>query len=265
MINILSRCSASFFLVNAWVIIVEIISHLETHRDWSDVVKSFGQFDFIALSDVVASESYIADSDSWSVVAFSVLSCVRISHWCFKTSSISDVFKSMRWKTSIATFIVEVPCTIDQLLFWKQYVSSLSEDVPMWLHGADSWEGPTWTTFSLVFNWSNHSLIFPIVVWRNLSILVLNLKPMSGRTVLRLHQLFLLKFFKSHVAEIVDSLGPRFACLVVLNYIFKFGREKTESVFRFRVVFSAKLLINLSGDKLCQFLISVQNMTILNI
>lgn len=142
MIDLLGSCSTVISFVDSALVIFESGDHLVRYSHRSSIVKSLSQFNFVSLGHIVGAETNIGNSDLRSEGALSILSSVDVGDVGLKTSSMSNVLKSMRGKTSVTSIVVEIACAINDLLFGEGEVSALAEDVPVGLHGSDGGEGP---------------------------------------------------------------------------------------------------------------------------
>ena len=231
-------------------IVLESSDNLEWNWDGASVVKSLSKFSLITLGDVVAAVPDIGDGDFRSVNTRKGQSLIRISGISFKAANVFNILEGMGRKSSVASVVVEISSTVNKLLFRESQVSSLSENVPVGLHGTDSGESPARSAWSLVLNGWDHAQIIPFVVRGDSSLrnFVLDLESAGGRALLRGHQSVLLEFFESHVREIVDSLNPRVVSRVVLLDFFQSWVEDLESVVRSFKVRRSEFKINLLSN-----------------
>ena len=117
MIDIPGSLSTIINCINSSSIIFESSNNLEGNWDWPSIVESFSKFFFIALSDIEASVTNVCDWDWWSMNTCSIFGSVRISSLSFKTTNMSNIFKSMGWKTTFTAMVVIISSTINKLLF----------------------------------------------------------------------------------------------------------------------------------------------------
>ena len=251
MIDILGRGATTCLLVDTCVIVNKFVSSFKRYWHWPNTVHSFSQLLFIALSYIVAAKPHVTNGYLWPVVAFAIPSCVWIGCLGFQTSCVSDVFESLRRKPAVTAVVFKGTCAVDKLLFREQNVASLAKNVPVWFHCAHCGESPAWSAVALVLDWGNHTLLQPIVVCGNAYFLLGNLESISGGTILWGHEFLFLELFKSHITEIINTLGPRVTGFVVLNKLSQLRLEDTKPVLRFREILGRKLpidfLSNLTG------------------
>jgi len=81
-----------------------------------------------------------------------------------------DVFKSLGRQPSIASIILEISSTVEQLLLGEALILPLALNVPMGFQGAHSGEGPAGSTTALVLDGSHHSIIIPFESARNFNL-----------------------------------------------------------------------------------------------
>jgi hypothetical protein len=102
---------------------------------------------------------------SWQL-ALLINSTVRILILSYETTSILDVFKSVRRKATFAAIIIERTSAINKLLLAEvSELSVLLHEVS--LHAANSGEGPAASALGLVLDGSNYSIVTPVPVGRD--------------------------------------------------------------------------------------------------
>ena len=93
-------------------------------------------------------------------------STVRILILSDETTSVLDIFKSMRWKATFASIVVKITSAINELLLAE--VSKLSVLLhKVSLHTADSGEGPAASALGLILDRSNYTIVTPVPVGRD--------------------------------------------------------------------------------------------------
>jgi len=133
MIHILSGLSAVISFVNSRNVVFESSNDLEGHSNGTSIVESVRKLSLISLRDIETSMSHISHRDRFSVDACSVLGSVGISDIRFNSASVSDVFEGVRRKTSLATVVVKVTSTVNELLLREGEVFALAQYVPVGL------------------------------------------------------------------------------------------------------------------------------------
>lgn len=266
-IDVLSGCAAVSDLVNSSLVVLEARDDLEGNRNGTSVVEPLSQLNLITFGDVVGSESNVSNSDLRSVNALSVLSSVGVGHVGLNSSGVPDVLKGVRRKSSVASVIVEITGAVDELLLREGDVSSLSEDVPVGLHGSNGGEGPARSARSLIFDGGDDTEVRPLVVAGNGLELefLLDFVLIGGRAFLRLHQSLLGELLEGHIGEVVDALSPRVLSHVVISDADQSFAEDFESIVGLGCVGRVIFVVDLLGSKFIEEPFSVDEITVLDI
>ena len=184
--------------IDSTLVVSESINNLECNGDWTVGVKGLGEGNLITLSDVYGSSDNVQSVGRWLDRAWIILGGVWVSSLSADTMRLNtNVLESVGWESAFATMVVEVLCTVNELLLreWserfvlKKFVS---------FESTNSGESPAGTAASLILNWGNTIMILPVPrIWNINLTLVLNW-TLGGRAVLLFSNGVLVHFVVVH-------------------------------------------------------------------
>jgi hypothetical protein len=141
--------------------------------------------------------------------------------------------------TTLTTMVSKLSWTINKLLFWEgKELTSLNG--MSWFQSFNSSEGPTWSTWCLILDWGDFTLLSPID--STIGILEYALIEFNnvGLTISWLVSEELLDFFWSPVSEVVNSDLVVVLSIVLIELLESLNEDiSSESVFFFSSVLSS--------------------------
>ena len=148
------------------------------------------------------------------ISAFSSSGLISVSPFVFEWGSYGVVHGNLR-PSSIATIVSHVLCAINELLFWEWSNSQSSLSIHAF-NSASSWEGPAWTTLSLIFNSSDITPCRPIDVISNWCRRIIQPDVFIAIDVFFDASTFsLVELSGSQVTQMVDSLEIASRCSIL--------------------------------------------------
>ena len=121
-------------------------------------------------------------------------------------NSIPNIFESMWWETTVASMIIIILSTINELLFREIEIISMMDCVGGFQTSC-CWECPAWTTVTLIFNWTDATSFPPIKSFREFDGIELMTLGGGSGTILTNHQFRSSEFIECHVCKLNSEFG----------------------------------------------------------
>jgi hypothetical protein len=178
---------------------------------------------FLAERNVISTTNDTNSLLESSELALLINCTVRIEIFSNKTTSILDIFESVRRKTTLASMVIKSSSTVNELLLTEIPELSVLLHIVRF-HGSNCGESPAAAAFSLVLDRSNYSIVTPVPMSRD--ILNRNLKRDSLLCVLMSSRALLIisnnveivsEFSISHVRKFIETLLPSEVIISVMS------------------------------------------------
>ena len=145
--------SGSAVSENSWAVFWPVSS---INGNW-DGSSDNGVGQVVTVGNVSETWNFESSSIFWTGLFDSFVSIFTFVDDTFS----NDVFEGVIHKSSVTGLISIWTWAINELLFWETFEGSISEFAESFQRSG-SWESPTWSTLSLVFNSSDGSLSGPV-------------------------------------------------------------------------------------------------------
>lgn len=247
-VDLLGSLAAVVDAVDSALVVLEAGDDLEGHRNGSGDIQPLSEFLLVPEGNVVAAVLAVADGQTGSEHAGSVLGGVGVGRGRGQ-SVVLDVLERVGGEASAAAVVVVVLGAVHQLLLSEDDVLALAEDVPEGLHGAHGRESPAGPAGALVLDGGHHSEAVPLEGGGHAGLLELlaDLEVVGGRTVLGSHQSDARELLERQVGVVVDALGPGRLLHVVASDLLQGCPEDLEPRLALLGVHRAELRVDLAG------------------
>jgi len=206
----------------------KIRENLISYTNWTYISNTLNQLILISFSNIKRAYFNLTNPHlSLIIDTVFILCLIRVTITLCKPV-IVNILKSLAGKSALASIILIVSCTVNQLLLWKVlklltfllFVYSV-----LGFHSSHCGERPTGTARPLVLYWGYFVLLTPIKLflkelgrWKSWD---LEFEVSCGWAYLgRWHKVTSLEFFEGKIRELVYSHGKSFVTFGVMGNYF---------------------------------------------